>query len=59
MIDILLVIGAILLILWLAGLVFRFIVRPVPWILLVAGVILLIAWIRQQGILPFQQPAPQ
>lgn len=53
MIDILLIIGAILLVLWLAGLIFRFIVRPVLWILLALGVILLIAWVWQQGLLPF------
>lgn len=53
MIDILLIIGAILVVLFVLGLIFRFIVRPLLLIVLVVGVILLLAWVWQRGMLPF------
>ncbi len=53
MIDILLIIGAILVVLFVLGLIFRFIVGPLLMILLVVGLILLIAWVWQRGLLPF------
>ena len=51
--DILLIIGAILVVVFVLGLVFHFIVRPLLLILLVVGVILLLAWVWQRGLLPF------
>jgi len=48
MLGLLLIIGVIILILWLAGLIFSFIGGPLLWILLVIGLILLIIWLVQR-----------
>ncbi len=53
MVDTLLIIDAILVVMWLAGLSFKFIVRPLLWILLAVGVVLILVWVGQQGILPW------
>jgi len=45
MLRLFLIIGAILLILWLLGLLVGFISGPFLWILLVIGIILLIFWL--------------
>ena len=45
MLNLLLIIGVILLILWLASLVLHFIAGPLLWILLVIGIIFLVIWL--------------
>jgi hypothetical protein len=45
MLNLLVIIGVILLILWLLGLLLQFIAGPVLWVLLVIGIILLIVWL--------------
>ena len=48
MLTLLLIIGAILLILWLLGLLLNFIAGLFLWIILVIGIILLIIWLVQR-----------
>jgi hypothetical protein len=45
MLNLLVIIGVILLILWLLGLLIGFIGGPFLWVLLVIGIILLIVWL--------------
>jgi hypothetical protein len=45
MLNLLVVIGIVILILWLLGLLLHFITGPILWILLVIGIILLIIWL--------------
>ena len=49
MLNLLVVIGIIILILWLLGLTLNFISGPILWILLVIGIIFLIIWLVQRG----------
>ncbi len=51
--EILLIIGAILVVVFVLGLIFRFIVMPLLLIFLVVGLVLLLAWVWQRGLLPF------
>ncbi len=51
--EILLIIGAILGVVFVLGLIFRFIVMPLLLIFLVVGLVLLLAWVWQRGLLPF------
>jgi len=48
MLNLLVVVGIIILILWLLGLVIGFISGPILWILLVIGIIFLIIWLAQR-----------
>ena len=48
MLNLLVLIGIIILVLWLLGLVLHFIAGPILWILLVIGLIFLIIWLVQR-----------
>jgi hypothetical protein len=48
MLNLLVLIGIIILVLWLLGLVLHFIAGPILWILLVIGIIFLIIWLMQR-----------
>ena len=45
MLEFLWIIAVIILVLWLLGLLFRFIIGPLLWVLLVGGIIVLIVWL--------------
>ncbi len=48
MLNLLVIIGIIILILWLLGLLLHFIAGPILWILLVVGLIFLIIWLARR-----------